>query len=42
MPLLDMLFSSGFEGRFIHKVEGLFIVEILQVIQDMKTSFKIS
>jgi len=43
MPLIDMFFSSGFASRFIHKAEGLFIIEILQVLKDfLKTSSKIS
>ena len=42
MPLM-MFFSSGFASRLIHKAEGLFIVETLQVLQEfLKTSFKIS
>ena len=43
LNLCLMFFSSGFASRFIYKAEGLFLVEILQVLQDfLKTSLKIS
>ena len=39
----DDVFLKRFASRLIHKAEGLFIVETLQVLQEfLKTSFKIS